>query len=561
MKKIITQFTTSILCGLLVTSTSIYQTNRIVHTQSDTTPTVSIDNSEVSTNDTLNPETPPPESPPVKVEFATKLIIKAINPGYTVDGVRDVGEFIELQNVSTDNSLSLAGYSLHYINSSGKSTTLLYFSEGSTMVGEFLLFRLARTADSALAEATYTTTLAMSNGRLELQYNGEVVDQVCWSKDETCSAVFDSKQPTTLVRDLSTGSFQHVETYETHFVVDRPTLKLPDPGESPEVPETPAGPSSSDNPSSDTADRDQTSSDQAPSSPPAAQPQCQGLEFSEIFTYYADSPDEQFIELYNPTDSTIKLNGCSLRYKKKSYALSGEIAADGYYAFYPVKSNPSFTLTKNPSSSNTVELIDVNDAVVDALIYIHGQKKSTSYAKFYENDGSELWSITYAVTPRLANNYQEFRTCPAGKIINPVTGNCIKVTMGGSTSSAVMECPEGKYRNPLTGRCKNIESSTSTELKPCAEGYERNPETNRCRKIKSENTGADYALVPTTYSDDKTFTALGVVLAIVAAGVTYIILQFRHEIARMLRKLRQRFHHVRKDLISGHIGFHRHKKP
>lgn len=113
----------------------------------------------------------------------TNLIIKAINPGYTIDGIRDVGEFVELQN-NTDASLSLAGYSLRYTNSSGKQTTLVDFSEGSSMVGEFLLLRLARTSNGADAEMVYTTTLAMSNANLELLYNGQVIDRVCWSKED-----------------------------------------------------------------------------------------------------------------------------------------------------------------------------------------------------------------------------------------------------------------------------------------------------------------------------------------------------------------------------------------
>ena len=112
----------------------------------------------------------------------------------------------------------------------------------------------------------------------------------------------------------------------------------------------------------------------------------------------------------------------------------------------------------------------------------------------------------------------------------------------------------------MTGRCKKLESST-TEPKPCAEGYERNPETNRCRKIKAENDGAGYALIPATNSSTSTFAAFGLVILLVMLGVVYIILQFRHEIARTARKTRQRFYHVRKNLVAWYISFYRHKKP
>ncbi len=470
-------------------------------------------------------------------KLSSALIIRAINPGYTVDGTRDVGEFIELQN-TTDAPLSLAGYSLRYVNSSGKQTTLLDFSEGSSMVGEFLLLRLARTANSSEAEAVYTTTLAMSNARLEVLYHDEVVDQVCWSKDEGCVTVFNGKKPSTLVRNAS-GDFTHdYSDYQPHYNPDSPTLLVPpDPEEIP----------SDTTPGTDFDD----SSETQPTST------CRGLEFTEVLSYYTEDASEQYIELYNATDQSISLEGCTLSYKKKVYPLIGTISADSYFVVYPGKLIPSFSLTKNPSSSNEIELLDTDEAVLDILVYPHGQKKSVAYAKFIDVDGSESWDFTYAQTPGKTNAYQEFRTCPAGKVINPATGNCIKVTTASRTTG---ECPEGKYRNPLTGRCKNIESGAS-EPKPCAEGYERNPETNRCRKIKAENDGAGYALVPTTYSSKTTFVAFSIVFLLVSIGVVYIVLQFRREIARAARKARQRLYHIRKDLVARGISLHRHKKP
>lgn len=481
-----------------------------------------------------------PDIPAEKFQFSTELIIKAINPGYTVDGVRDVGELIELQK-TIDTSLSLAGYLLRYTNSSGKQTTLFNFSDGSSMVGEFLLLRLARTANSAEADASYMTTIAMDNAKLELLYQDQVVDSVCWGKAEGCVEAFSSKAPTILVRSVENGDFVHHESYDTHFDAKHPSMTVPTVDESPELP-VPSGSSSDGSESTDIV-----------VSTPVS---CRGIEFTEILSYYSNDAGEQFIELYNAKDEDVVISACSLRYKKKTYPLSGTIKADGYIAIYPSQLDPSFTLTKNPTSSNSIELLDTDGTVLDILAYAHGQKKGVSYAKFIDATGAESWDLTYANTPGRTNVYQEFRTCPTGKVINPATGNCITVT----ATSATAECPAGKYRNPLTGRCKNIESSTS-EPKPCAEGYERNPETNRCRKIKAENDGAGYALVPTTYSSKSTFVALGIVILLVLLGTIYIILQFRHEIARTARKTRQRLYHIRKDLVARSISFHRHKKP
>lgn len=529
MKKILYHFRVSLSLGLIIFGCCLCSISPIfssrIHLEQD---------SQTNAYDDLTPvdDNLPslPENPDDKFHFASDLVIKAVNPGYTIDGTQNVGEFIELQKLTDNPDFLLAGYGLRYTNSSGKSTLLLDFSEGSLMTGETLLMRFARSPDSDRADATYMTTLAMATGRVELIYHEEVVDSVCWGTGEGCLASFKSAKPTTLLRNFDTGIFEHTIDYEPEFDSTQPSLILPSVAE-----ETPT--ESGDNTSEVTT-------------------YCYNLEFSEVLAYYAADKSEQFIELYNPSDQTINLSQCSLRYKKKTYVLSGEIAPDSYYAYYPAQQTASFSLTKNPNSSNTIELVDSNGTVVDTLVYNHGQKKSTSYARFYTDGSEEIWDTTYAVTPGSANVYQEFRSCPAGKTINPDTGNCINVTSGSSTTV----CPEGKYLNPLTGRCKKVEDDSST-LKPCATGYERNPETNRCRKITSANDGANYALVPNTSSSKSVFIAAGMVALIVSLGVAYIILQFRREIARTARKTIQRLNHIREDLVARRIGFHRQKKP
>ena len=475
-----------------------------------------------SSSPPLNSEelTPPTTDPELSVQ---DLYIQAINPGYTVDSKRDVGEFIELRRTSDlETPLLLTGYSLRYTNASGTSTVIYTFPDGSLMTGETLLLRLSRTAEEGTYDDVYMTTLALSAGPLELLYQNQVIDQVCWTGKNDCAAAFKSATPTTLVRTgpiaSSTATFSHQTDYLPSFNPQSPALQFP--------PETPAD-GSTDN------------------SLGSSSGSCVGLMFSEIYTYYASSNQEQFIELYNPTDNAISLAGCALSYKNKTYALPSEsISSQSYYAFYPAKSTSPFSFTKNPTSSNTVSLIDTNNSVVDILTFSHGQKKTTSFALVYDAHGEELWVQTYALTPAAENYYQEFRSCETGKVINPATGNCVKIANTDTTST---DCPAGKYRNPLTGRCKTIETETS--LKPCAEGYERNPETNRCRKIAAENDGAGYSLSPVETSNERVFIAFGVIALIVTVVIIYIILQFRFEIVRMLRKIRQRLYDIIKHLL------------
>lgn len=426
------------------------------------------------------------------------LRIKAINPGYTINGVANVGEFIELVNISDDSSISLTGYTLRYTNSSGNISNIIEFPEGSEMTGETILLRLASSPGSNLADLTYTKTLALEAGPLELIYRDEIIDSVCW-KGKNCLKKFSADNPTSIVQDLATGEYSHISGYTPAFDESHKSYSPP--------------------PEDETSDTDI-----------AVEPQCRGLIFNELLSYYENEKSEQFIELLNPTDEAIRLDGCQIRYKKKLYPLGGMVDAGSFYVYNPA----GFTLTKNPTNINILELVDVNGEVVDTLEYPHGQKKGTAYALFgYDAGGGAQWRTTYRPTPGAENVEQEYRSCPDGKVLNEATGNCVKAA---TLKKAVTECPEGKYRNPETGRCKKIETD---ETKECKEGYERNPETGRCRKIK-DNSGAEYALVPETGGEKVVFVATMAIAGLAALAGGYVVFQFRHEIARFFRQRKKK---------------------
>ena len=425
-------------------------------------------------------------------EKLPEIYIKAINPGYTVDSVSNVGEMIEIGK-NSDQPFSLAGAAVGYTNSSGNFSILYEFPENSWITGETILLRLASSPDSELAAVNYTKTLAMKGG-LSLVRGEETIDEVCWTGKEGCEKDFKSTNPTTLVRNLETGEFEHQEDYVP--VYDEKSYYVEVTEEVPEV------------------------------KPPS---QCKGLEFSEILSYYEESHSEQFIELHNYNAEQILMDGCKIRYKNKSYTLSGIVKADEYFAYYP-----SFSLTKNPTNSNLLEIIDTDGEVIDSLSYPNGQRKGTTYALIgYGGSGEEIWRVTYALTPNLPNIYQEFKTCEEGKVINEETGNCVKVTEVKTTI-----CKEGQYLNVLTGRCKNISTKAST-TKVCKEGYYYNEETKRCRKIQ-ENNGADYSLEPETYEEKSSFVALYAVLFVIGIGMIYVVYEFRLEIAKLFYKVFRR---------------------
>jgi hypothetical protein len=189
--------------------------------------------------------------------------------------------------------------------------------------------------------------------------------------------------------------------------------------------------------------------------------------------------------------------------------------------------NQDLVLTKNPTSSNSIAIEASDGMQITEESYPHGQKQGVSYAIV---DGR--WVFTYARTPGAKNIYQEFQTCPEGKVINESTGNCVNEEAESTTT-----CPEGKYLNPETGRCKKVEEET--ELAECAEGYERNPETNRCRKIQ-DNDGSEYAprtSASTSYEEPRRFIAYGALVVVVSAGVIYVAIQYREELMRGARAI------------------------
>ena len=428
-----------------------------------------------------------------------ELYIKAVNPGYTLDGKSNIGELIEIARKSSDEPFLLAGTVVGYTNSSGNYSEIFEFPENSWMIGESILLRLASSPGSELASGNYKKTLAFKAG-LSLERNKEIIDEVCWTGKEGCYKDFKSSKPTTLLRNEQTGEFEHVADYE-------PIYKSEDYFVEQAKEEEGYG---------------------------ALSGQCKGLEFSEILSYYETTKSEQFIELYNRGSEQVLLDGCQIRYKNKNYIINGLVGPEGYYVYYLEK----FNLTKNPSTANTLELVDTDGEILDSLVYYNGQRKGTAYAFIgYDENGHEIWRTTYMPTPGLPNIFQEYRTCESGKVINEATGNCVKVA-----EVKTKTCKEGYYLNALTGRCRKMKA---VQEKKCKEGYYLNPETNRCRKIR-KNDGANYDLEPVKYEGDSSFTGLYMVLGVVALGLLYLVYEYRKEIGKIGTSLKMRI----KDLLS-----------
>lgn len=203
---------------------------------------------------------------------------------------------------------------------------------------------------------------------------------------------------------------------------------------------------------------------------------CEGIVISELLPNSAGvDTGHEFIELYNPTNASIGLSGCSLQLDDGPLSPFGDIVLQtGHYmAFYD--DNTGITLPN--SAGGTVYLLD-SSGELDSVSYPGGLDDDTAWARFASG-----WEKTYLPTPGSANTKQPdkpLEPCPAGQFRNPETNRCNIVGSGGST---LKPCRSDQFRNPLTNRCKLRDDDSS--LKPCRTDQFRNPETNRCKLISS----------------------------------------------------------------------------
>lgn len=159
-----------------------------------------------------------------------------------------------------------------------------------------------------------------------------------------------------------------------------------------------------------------------------------------------------------------------------------------------------------------------------------------------------------------------YKECADGWERNPETNRCRKAAvesdyeattnLGSGSGSTTKNSSGSKSSKTSSTTCKEgyeyVESAGKC-YKACAEGQIRNPETNRCKKdttsstesstksnskssAKKTNDGADYAVdVPNT-GTVSSFTATGAVVALIVAGLIFVIFQYRVEIRQFIKK-------------------------
>ena len=268
----------------------------------------------------------------------------SLNAGYSDEYDSQYYDFFELEKQGEE-PLPLAPLKIYYTNSAGNRSGEITFSQEAQLTDSRLVLGFSKSPQyedfSGTPYVYYfgSAGLASSAGMLELYYDGAKIDELCWGKITCANSIqkFATKSEENLSAIRTPDGFDFIKYY--------PSIR-PD----------------------------------AIYIPPAPPSDCEQLRFSEILSFYADSPDEQFIELYNPSDASIDLNLCTFVYKKKSYSLAGTISPRGYYL------HRGLQITKNPSTATEIAIGDQSGQILTSFKYPHGQRKGTSYALFDDDN-------------------------------------------------------------------------------------------------------------------------------------------------------------------------------
>ncbi len=200
--------------------------------------------------------------------------------------------------------------------------------------------------------------------------------------------------------------------------------------------------------------------------PPMNVIDCKGIVINEIGANIAN----QFIELYNVTDTPIQLAGCKLQTNRssKTYGITIEELAAGEYRAISI-ADSGLTLTK--TTTGTVYLLSSDGQTEDDAVSYSNLIEDTSWSRFVDG-----WRQTYTLTAGSENVDQPYLPCSEGYYRNLTTGRCNLI----AADAPLIVCTADQYRNPETGRCKKIEVVTQT---PCRDDQYRSEETHRCRNV------------------------------------------------------------------------------
>jgi hypothetical protein len=422
-------------------------------------------------------------------------------------------EFVELYNTQ-NMPLQVSGWKLRYISASGGTTNDLASFNGQVAAHGYVLIAHAGyypEADLFFGTATSAGMLAKTGGHVELVNSSDtVVDKVGWgtaaqAQTKPVSAMLPGQSaergtdpgglPLYSANNFNDFTAQTIPTSQAgnYTVSSISETASPEPTPTPASTPTPVPVITQPNGQEVTLPADGNAM-----TPPII-PTCNGVVISELLPNPAGSDTgHEFIELHNPTDETIALDGCSMQTSAsttKTFAFSQSRLQPGEYHSF---SDSVTGLTLPNSAGGTVWLTDAA-VELQALTYPGAMDDDTTW-----NLVDNVWSASFTPTPGAANVATPLKPCDDGEVRNPDTNRCVSNTATAASSNTSSPsstdvsvanttpaaCKAGQERNPATNRCRAIASTAANATVACKAGQERNPETNRCRNVATAASAA-----------------------------------------------------------------------
>lgn len=333
-------------------------------------------------------------------------------------------EFVEVYN-NSNSDIDLAGWSLYYRSATGTSWT----KKATVVTGTIKSKSFWTFASVIIADIKFSSGLSSSGGAIEIRDKaGLQVDQFGWGSSQTYrgspASPSASGQSMYRIYDFTTSSFVSAGNNFADFdLTDTPTpSKLPEPEKIEQDTE------------------------------PIKYPQ---LELSEIFPDPAspqtDSEDE-FIEIFNPTDTEADLSGWKLVDEAGNEFLIKDYMLEPLQriSFYPTETK----ITLN-NTGDSIKLINPNGEVADESDNYGSAKEGLSWSKI-----GGIWQWAEEPTADAANADAYIADVASG------TSAVAKVKKSATKKTTTKKASSAKSSQPASSKLKAASKSTNNLVKP-----------------------------------------------------------------------------------------------